>query len=448
MHRLSKRFTIVGFIGPLSSYVRQACYLLLCLALTVPLIVRAADGGLDATFGEGGRIKTDFDGNLDFARAIATQPDGKVVVAGVSQSGPGAEGFALARYNEGGSLDQSFGSGGKVITSDGGLRAALALAILADGKVLAAGGAYRNGEDFGMARYTRDGTRDSTFGEGGIVTTNLGGAETAFSIAIQPNGKVLLAGSATGSKRSGSSFAVVRYDPAGRIDRSFGKDGAAILEFSSDFDSAHAMALQSDGKIVLAGAASLNSNSPFALARFNGDGTLDTTFGMSGKVTTNFFGRRNRALAVTLQPDGKIAAAGWAARPEDGREILAIARYTPNGALDSTFGTAGMVTNDFAGRGGEARSIKIQPDGKIVVAGIAGFERAAKPQIDFAVVRYSRNGTPDSTFGAGGVAIADFRGVSSAAHAMTIRPNGQIVVAGSTCDDKKQCDFAIARYNR
>jgi uncharacterized delta-60 repeat protein len=414
--------------------------------------VQAADGHLDSTFGNGGLVKTDFSGSDDSIGAIVMQPDGKIVVAGATSTIPSSisavvDSFALARYNSDGSLDQSFGTGGRVITNTRGLEVATSLALLPDGKILAGGTAF--GREFAMARYNSDGGLDASFGRNGVVVTELGSAEIAWgiawSMAVQPDGKILLGGSAGRRNIQGniqaSSYAVVRYEENGGIDSSFGNQGKAIVEFSSGFDFAYAIALQADGKIVLAGRADLNSSvSPFAITRFNGDGSLDSDFGSGGKVTTNFFGNRNQANAIALQSDGKIVVAGWADRGDARPEVLAIARYNSNGGLDATFGSRGMLTNDFFGRGGEARAIKLQRDGKIVVAGLAGFLRSA-------TVRYNGDGRLDSSFGDGGATITDFGDVADAANAIAFQQDGKIVVAGSMEDETRHSDFAIARYN-
>jgi uncharacterized delta-60 repeat protein len=410
--------------------------------------VQAADGELDSTFGIGGMVKTDFGGNFDVISAIAVQADGKIVVAGGTSNNARVPSFALARYNSDGSLDQSFGIGGRVITNTGGLSGAASLALLPDGKILAGGAGDGLGSDFAMARFNNDGGLDASFGSNGVVLTNVGGADTAWNMAVQPDGKILLGGMAGRVGLQASSFAVVRYKKNGKIDSSFGDKGKAIVEFSSGFDQAYAIALQPDGKVVLAGAADLNSDeSPFAITRLNSDGSLDSLFGSGGRVTTNFFGNRNQANGVALQSDGKIVVAGWAARSPDGREVLAIARYNSDGSLDATFGSGGMLTNDFSGKGGEARAIELQRDGKIVVAGLAGFARAAEPQVDFAAVRYNGDGSLDSSFGNGGAAITDFLDVIDVASAIAIQPDGKIVIAGSTTDETTRSDFALARYD-
>jgi uncharacterized delta-60 repeat protein len=417
---------------------------------------------LDATFGNSGLVTTDFSGDLDKANSIAIQSDGKIVVAGRSLHPDGTPRLALARYNGDGSLDSSFGNGGRVLTSARGLDAAYALALLPNGKILVAAGARVREDDFGMARYESDGRLDDSFGNGGIVVTDLCGAERTSDIAVQPDGQILLAGNASRchyespSARvigGGSIFAVVRYSKKGQLDRSFGTGGKATVGFStSGFDQLSAIALQPDGRIVLAGRAnSGRSDSPFALARLNNDGSLDTTFGKGGKLTTNFLGNRNQANDLVIQPDGKIIAAGWATRvaPAYSLEIMAIARYNGNGSLDTTFGSAGLVTNDFGCRGGEARAVALQRDGKLVVAGLAGFLRASRPRVDIAVVRYKGDGALDGSFGNRGESITVLQSGADVADAIALQKDGKIVVAGSTSDGTiggVHSDFALARY--
>ena len=450
---MTRRALATSFFG--ATVLRQARTALVMVFAIVavsycPLIsVQAADGDLDSTFGVGGMVKTDFSGNLDWINTIVTQPDGKIVVAGSTSNSERADSFALARYNSDGNLDQSFGSGGRVITNTGGLEVVFSLALLPDGKILAGGTGYVHGSDFAMARFNSDGSLDASFGSNGIVVTDVGGADTGWNMAVQPDGKILLSGQAGRGNHQASSFAVVRYKKNGKIDSSFGNHGKAIVEFSGGFDEARAIALQPDGKIVLAGEADLNrADSPFAITRFNSDGSLDFDFGSGGKVRTNFFGNRNQANGIAIQSDGKIVVAGSAGRGPERLEVLAIARYNSNGSLDATFGTGGMLTNDFLGRGGEARDIELQRDGKIVVAGLAGSLGAARrPQVDFATVRYNGDGSLDSSFGDGGATITDFGDVVDVATAIAFQQDGRVVVAGYTTDGTTHGDFAIARYD-
>jgi uncharacterized delta-60 repeat protein len=251
-----------GFLATtLSLQARMALLVMVAMMIVSyhPLrnVQAAADGDLDATFGSGGMVKTDFSGNVDWINAIVMQLDGKIVVAGGTFNSARVGSFALARFTSDGSLDQSFGSGGRVITNKGGLTVATSLALVADGKILAGGIGHGNGQEFAMARYNEDGGLDASFGSNGVVVTDLGSADLAWNMTLQPDGKILLGGEA-GRAGQASSFAVVRYKQNGRIDSSFGNQGKALVAFSSGFDEAYAIALQPDGKIVLAGAADLN----------------------------------------------------------------------------------------------------------------------------------------------------------------------------------------------
>ncbi len=302
--------------------------------------------------------------------------------------------FALARYNGDGSLDTSFGSGGKVVTDAGGLGGASSVDVLPSGKILVAGNAYAGGSDFALMRYNSDGSLDLSFGDDGKVIEDVGSAAGCYGMVVQPDGKILLAGYAGRGQRQASSFCVARYSSNGRLDSSFGKDGLAKTQFSDGFDDAHAIALQPDGKIVLAGSADLNrAKTPVAVARYNKDGSLDTSFGDEGKVTLKLLGSRSQANAVAIQPNGKIILAGWVLDEALGREVFAVAMLKSNGDLDTNFGSGGVVTNDLFGRGGEAQDVLLQRDGKIIVAGFAGFTRSSSPQVfDFAILRYDSNG--------------------------------------------------------
>lgn len=342
-----------------------------------------SDGSLDPTFGVGGKVTTDFFGIAADAYAAAIQPDGKIVVAGVTTVNNSSD-FALARYNADGSLDASFGSGGKVTTDFlGNFEQAYAVAVQPDGKIVAAGfSVIETGRnwDFALARYNANGSLDTSFGSGGKVTTNFisgineNSYDQAFGIALQANGKIVAAGRSSGGM--GSSFALARYNSNGTLDTSFGSTGKVTTNLGGG---AYAVAIQVDGKIVAAGVA---SDSDFALARYNTDGSLDASFGSGGKVTTDFFGGFDQAQAIAIQSDGKIIAAGVDVIGNS--NDFALARYNSDGSLDSSFGNGGKMTTDFFGSNDAASGIALQPDGKIVVAG------AAKSTVfHFALARYN-----------------------------------------------------------
>ena len=217
---------------------------------------------------------------------------------------------------------------------------------------------------------------------------------TATAVALQADGKIVAAGPTSDPSidfRAGN-FALARYHPNGTLDTTFGGDGQVITDFGGD-EQATAVALQPDGKIVVAGWSVISSTTglpDFALARYLPNGTLDTTFSGDGLVTTHIGSSGNdaaRATAVALQADGKIVAAGWSVTSSTGHRSFALARYQPNGSLDTTFSGDGLVITDVgSGDRHDVFALVIQPhDGRLVVAGLARDDNGAS---DFALARY------------------------------------------------------------
>ena len=406
----------------------------------------AADGDLDSTFGSGGKVITDFSGRSNGATAIAMQADGKIVVAGDTLTATGPPDFAVARYNSDGSLDATFGTGGRVTTDFAGRSDnAGAVTVQPDGKILVAGGANlaATSTDFALVRYNANGSLDSTFGSGGLVTTDFnGGLDAVSSIVLQTDGRIVVAGFATAGD---PHMALARYNANGTLDPSFGAAGKVVTNINNTRDFANALAIQSDGKIVAAGSTLvtiLNSFAMFALARYNPDGSLDATFGSGGKVTTQVVsgdGEDDEIFALAIQPDGRILAAGRANFAQD----FGLARYQTNGALDTAFGTNGIVTTDFNGSIDRAFSMVLQIDGKIVLAGAANLTNGSTG--DFGLARYNPSGALDPTFGAGGKVITDFGGTVEIARGVVIQSDNKIVAAGPTSAISAS-DFALARY--
>jgi uncharacterized delta-60 repeat protein len=314
------------------------------------------DGSLDPSFGSGGMARTSFGGFDDFARAVAIQTDGKIVAAGHSELINGRSRFVLARFNRDGSLDPTFGRGGRVVEQT--LSGANGVALQRDGKIVAVGDGFNaatGNTDFAVVRYNGDGSRDPSFDADGLVFTDFGSFEEALAVAIQGDGKIVVAGA------GGRGGALARLNRDGSLDPTFGRGGRVLTVASN------AVALQADGKIVVAGAGA--GGGGFALARLERDGRLDPSFGSGGRVTTDFGGGRESANAVAIQGNGKIVAAGGTNGFGSGGDF-ALARYTQHGSLDPSFGDGGKVTTDF--RGVEfAIGVAIQGDGRIVAAGYA-----------------------------------------------------------------------------
>lgn len=407
--------------------------------------VEAAASDLDPTFGTGGKTTNSFLVAADWANALALQSDGKIVVAGGRVPPPPPftfREFALARFNPDGSLDQTFGDGGTVITFLGqNDDVARAVAIQEDGKIVVGGfSANSMGKPrFIVLRYNCDGSLDSTFGTNGKFLINLG-ITTVNALAIQADGKIIAAGGASITAGWIGQF-IVRLNPNGTLDASFGGYGVGkeiglgiVLTPFTTISDAQAITLQPDGKI-LAG-----SGTPFKLARYNADGTPDTNFGIEGVATTNFTETVSSINALALQTDGRIVAAGQVSGDFPAPHDFALARYNSNGTRDKTFNGTGKVTTDFFGEDDVARALIVQPDGRLVAIGYASKDG----NYDFAQVRYNVNGSLDSSFGTGGKATTDFDGGNDKAFSAALQSDGKTVVAGQTTSALTQT--AIARY--
>jgi uncharacterized delta-60 repeat protein len=295
------------------------------------------------------------------------------VVAGYTGTpGPGGPAnFALARYEANGALDSSFGANGKVVT--GVVGNAYALALQPDGKIVVAGEVPLSNatdfSDFVVARYNANGTPDTTFSADGKLTTNIGaGTNTARNIVVQANGAIVVSGEPIGTFAGSDHTDVVRYDSAGALDPTFGTGGVLTLAGARVGEG---LALQA-GKLVLAGSvvdAPPAITSQFAVRRLNADGSPDSNFGEGGAATVKFSDRSDSAFAVAVQTDGKIVVAGRSSGQSNAD--FAVARLDANGVLDTTFANAGKQAIDFFGFTDFAESVLLQADGKIVVGGLA-----------------------------------------------------------------------------
>jgi uncharacterized delta-60 repeat protein len=415
------------------------------IQLTAASSAIAAGGDLDRSFGDEGKVTTFFGGpgSTSSVEAIAVQSDGKVVAVG-GVTTPDGKAFALARYSLDGSLDKSFGGDGKVVTHFAEDSYASDVALQADGKIVVAGGVFDAGVEharFALARYNLDGSLDDTFGRDGRVTAPVSRRGRAFAVAIQADGKIVAGGGPVGG---GGRFALARFDQYGSLDPTFGGDGRVKAPSGTLSD----IAIQPDGKIVAVGSSEISSfalNFGFAVARYNPDGTPDTTFDRDGKTRTifrdSYGGSEAYASAVAIQPDGSIVAAGEF-RTEDrhGNPLrgFALARYHVNGSADGSFGGDGKVKTRF-GQTSAAFSVAVQTDGRIVAAGVIADLSDVVPS-RFAVIRYGPDGSLDQSFGRDGKRKTRI-GFQPSATDVAIQPNGAITVGGETSDR-----FAIVRY--
>lgn len=270
-------------------------------------------GSLDAPFGVGGVRLVSFGRGAEEAHAIVLQPDGKSLVGGFADVAGGRK-FALMRLDLTGALDPTFGSGGTIITTFAGSSWDIiwGLVVQPDGKIVAAGG-Y---DAFALARYNTDGSLDSTFGSNGTVRTAVGISQaTAYSVALQADGKIVAGGWSVQAGIPAVQFTLIRYNSDGSLDPSFGSGGISSTPVDGYSGQIRSIVIQPDGKIVAAGDARVAGTYDFAFARFNTDGSVDTLFGTNGSTIIAIGTGDDTCFSVRLQSDGKIVAVGTPAFP-------------------------------------------------------------------------------------------------------------------------------------
>lgn len=402
-------------------------------ALLLVGLAGAAPGDLDPSFGTGGIVTTPIDPGDAEVKALVIQEDVRLVTAGFVRTGIGSSDFALARYRPDGALDTSFGGDGIVTISFSDSDRAEGLVVQPDGKLVVAGDARV--QRSAIVRYNPDGSLDETFGHDGIVRPDF--EFHPYALALQADGKLVAAGL---TYRRIGHFALIRLNSDGSLDATFGKDGIATAAIGRHQNVPLALLVQADGRLVAAGYSwkkGGSRNSAFALGRFNPDGSLDTTFSGDGKVLTEIAPEDDRVEALALQEDGKLVAAGWTGTPGISPVRFALARYNPDGKLDASFSGDGKLTTSI-GSGDYARAVVAQPNGKLVAAG----ESSKR----FALVRYRSDGTLDPSFGGDGIVLTPI-GQESAARALARQNDGKLVAAGRAKSPSTiEFEFALARY--
>jgi uncharacterized delta-60 repeat protein len=399
--------------------------------LLVAPFAHGSPGSLDPSFGGDGLVRTDV-GRREGAESVAVQADGKIVVAGWSGSSRGV----VARYKRSGALDPTFaGDGVRVVRGFvfGGV------AVQADGNIVVAGGTPSS--ELAVARFNADGTPDVSFSGDGFATENTLGGSVA-GLALQPNGGILVVGRTFSEHELGTGV-IVRFSSNGTVDEDF---GGPLFEIGS---SAGAVAIQENSKIVVAGTERFPTDPPvFVLTRFRAGGRLDRSFGSNGAVRAAFGGDEVGVSDLALQADGRIVAVGFAHTASSGRKNdFALARYTRSGKLDRTFSHNGRKRTDFSGANDGAAGVAIQANGRIVVAGSAGPPGASFRDAVFGLARYRPNGKLDDTFSGNGKKRTRFGGNDrDYANDVALQANGRIVVAGSVTPRTAGRDLGLARY--
>jgi uncharacterized delta-60 repeat protein len=406
-----------------------------------PGIAVAEPGDLDSSFDGDGRVTTSFAGQgplLSAAHDVVVQQDGRIVAAGFVTQGPeSTRDFALTRYLTDGQLDPTFGTGGRVITSigpeddmPGGM------ALQADGKLVVVGSSFNlnpTRDDFSVVRYLPNGTLDPSFSSDGKLMTAVSATATdmARAVAIQPDGKIVAAGYA----RIGTQerFALTRYLKDGQLDPAFGNGGIVTTAFGAGHATASTVAIQPDGRIVLAG----QVDGDVALARYLENGQLDPQFGNGGKKITVMFGH-NGATSISVQDNGMIVV-GAVSASVDGFILM---RYQSFGALDHTFGSFGIATTPIvAGQKAIVTAVSMHAKNTIVAAGFTSTGSSSA----MALARYLPNGQLDPQFGSKGTVVTPFKADYAKVYGLAFGKNNVIVAAGDASGNGSS-DFAVARY--
>jgi uncharacterized delta-60 repeat protein len=425
-----------------------------CLVLTGA--AEAAPGDLDDTFSGDGKARTNFSAGRDAAFALAIQTDQKIVLAGMANRYQDSR-FALARYHPDGTLDDTFGGDGRVVTNlTPGADIAFDVAVQSDGGIVAVGRAGGAGGRFAAVRYLADGTVDSTFGGDGIVTTNFTRHDDfASAVAIQDDGGLVVVGRArqaseVESRPRDSAAALVRYHPDGTLDETFSLDGRILANLTPGRDHALDVALASDDRLVVVGRSGREGGG-FAILRYSTRGVRDATFGDGdGEVFVNFARFDDWASSVALQDDGRIVAAGTASRRS--ASGFGIVRLESDGSIDTTFSGDGKIVTrfteyfesaiDFDG----ANGVEIQADGKIVVAGasVRSVFLGMCCELLTVVARYTSGGILDDSFSGDGKVVPDL-GFSHGGNGVAIQADGKVVTAGEAFDDPLVTTFLVLR---
>ncbi len=432
--------------------------------------LKAQDGQLDKTFNSTGIATTTLTGiggigMSGTAYSTLIQKDGKIVLVGTI--GDGSQSFfCVMRYNQNGTIDSTFGINGIDTTAIGYTDDEAFCGLLQpDGKIIAAGytsiGGAGSQRNFALVRYNTDGSRDSTFGSNGIVSTSISQSDDEIhSLTIQGDGKIVAAGSSFEviSNQAVYAFALVRYNPNGSIDSTFGTKGiitnALILSGKIEyFNIANSVLIQNDGKIVIGGYTGNITDGKyyFAVLRFDANGNADNTFGSSG-ISLAFVGDTNEEInSIALQSDGKIIAGGFSENTYQGgiEDDFTLIRFNQDGSIDNSFGSGGVSVTSIGHNNDRINAVTVESDDKIVVA---GFSYNSQGSNLFALARYNSNGSLDNTFGNAGITTTDVgpfnTGGDDKANSVAIQSDGKIVASGSSLYNNfyNLYAFAVVRY--
>lgn len=401
-----------------------------------------SDGTFDGDFGNAGVFYQDTSSANFSNAAVEIQPDEKIVIGGRFQ-----EDFAAVRLTNRGTRDLRFGRNGLATTDVGNISASIRdLVVQNDGKIVTVGYAKMPKLHFAVARYNSDGSPDASFGNNGKVFTTINSENCeARKVILQTDGKIIVAGSTLNGQIASYGnydFVFVRYNTDGTIDETFGNNGKTVTDFGSPHEEIMSVIVQPDGKILALGGSNSSYIRSNLVARYNADGSLDTSFGDSGKTATYISENYVKTIGMVLQTGGKILVIG-----NDYNNIV-LMRYNPDGAIDSSFGNNGKSLIANSNTNPEfGYDVIAQPDGKIIVVGLKYLPFPNHNDSAFQLTRINADGLLDSSFGNNGKVITLIRSGYTRATSAALQPDGKIIAAGFSSNGN-DLDFAVVRYNQ
>lgn len=413
-------------------------YSLLFLFLASITVATAQSGTLDPTFGTDGVVTTAVHSNYNMAETTVVQADGKILVAGTAGT-PSTYQMAVARYNEDGSLDTSFGNDGTLRIPVGPLKSfVMDMAQQPDGKILLGGRTWDNvSGDFALLRLNEDGSFDDTFGTNGIALIQTPETEASEAMTLLDDGKILMVG------YRDDNLTAAKFNTDGSLDTSFGVNGWAVVVFDNISSYADDVAIQDDGKIVISGFA-LNMDNRFQIAgaRLNPDGSVDSSFGTNGTVLFNVGEWNDFGEGVVIQDDGKILIGGhkWISNVQQKHDLF-VSRLNTDGSLDTSYGDNGTATARLVDGANYANGLVLQADGKPILAGYT----VLQGEINMAMVRFDTTGNLDSTFDGDGMVSFDYQGREDYCYAIALQADNKIILAGYSYGGGGS-EFEVARF--
>lgn len=405
-------------------------FVLLFILSFIPFVAKAQSGAVDKKFGVHGIHISSVSSGQDKGEVVALKSNGRLIAAGVADEFNKKD-VGVIQIMPDGHIDPKFGRKGRAVVALGGQEFVYGVVITKDQKIVIGGYSVRGSHaDFYLLRLNVDGSVDTSFGKNGRVVTDFGGYDELHYLVQDEQGRLIAAGFS--KDKNHSNIIVARYTPQGELDPSFNQAGWVVSDFTK-MDRAFGVALSKTGQLVVTGAVRKGSSDDCFVARYQPDGFLDSTFGQDGWRIVKLSARQDMCSSVAVMEDGRIVVAGFAKRAKTWTD-MAIARLLPTGDMDTTFGKGGDISFDVKGGHDVVHALGVRADGSILIAGdyqrfIGDFYRSHLRGM--VMTRLTVEGKMDMSFGNQGWFLPDFGGEEDAGcEGLVLTPNGKTVLVG------------------